>query len=323
MTYAKGSNVLASDFNVFAGVTGTAAASSAAAQNKAGYLFGVGYGDRGYGQASPTLTVKNAGDAIGQEWQTLRTIMSSLASWQATPTTLLPPSSSLTVSSTVIAHEQDAPSSNSYDFQNLLVALDTNRFNYQVGNMTLTNNVSATTRATTWGAGAGGITAEFSVAFSSEDAARYFFNTGGEIRMSLSHPSTLTSRDSSWNTVLNNLVVAFKANSSSRLTGSYGTAQSVGYYQLTTAYQTILNGLNSGIGAYTTNDFTVSAKAITINGTNGAKGSVVYFRVQLVDEQSNAFSDIVQSGTTASISHLRATSTYSIPTPTVTIATAF
>jgi len=323
MTYAKGSNIAATDYNAFAGVTGTAAASSVAAQNKAGYLYGIGFGDRGYGQSSPTLITKNVGDAVGQEWQDLRSVVASLASWTNTPITLLPPTTSLNNGVAVTAHEQDAPSSNAYDFQNLIASLDANRFNYQIGNMTLTNSAASTTRSTTWGGGTGGITAEFSVTFASEDAARYFFNTGGEIRLALAHPSTLTSRDTSWNTILSNLVLAFRANAASKITGAYGTAQAIGYYQLTTAYQTILNGTNSSIGAYTVNDFTISARAVSITGLNGAKGSVVYFRVQLVDEQTNAFSDIVQSGTIATLSHLRATSTYSLPSPTSSIVTSF
>lgn len=323
MTYAKNSNITAADYNNFAGLTGSAAASDAAALNKAGYLWGVGYGGRGYGQSTPALTSKSTSNAIGQEWQNLRTVISNLATWQNTSATLLPPSTSFNANTKVTAHENDAPSSNVYDIQGILALLDTNRFNYQIGNMTLTSSAAASTRGTTWGAAGGSITAEFTVTFASEDAARYFFNSGGEIRMALAHPSTLTPRDSSWNSVLSNLSVAFRANASARLTGTTGVAQTIGYYQLTTAYQTILDGTNSGSGVYTVNDYTVAAKASTITGANGAKGSVLNFRVILVDQQTNAFSDIVQSGTNATVSHLRATGSVSLASPTVSVLTAF
>lgn len=324
MTYVRGLVTQAADYNIFAGLTGTAAASAVAAQNRAGYLYGIGFGDRGYGQSTPVLSAVSAGGAIGQEWQALRTVLSNLATWQNSAVTLLPPSTSLNAGATIVAHERDAPSLNAYDLQDLLALLDTNRLNYQVGNMALTANAATSTRNTTWGAGTTGITAEFSVTFASEDAARYFFNTGGEVRLALAHPSTATSRDTSWNTVLNNLVVAFRANSSARLTGSFGTAQAVGYYGLTTTYQTILDGTNSGTGAYTVNDFLVQARALSITGANGARGSVIYFRVVLTDEQTNAFQDIVQSGTNAVVSHLRATTLFTnIASPTVAVVTAF
>jgi hypothetical protein len=322
MTYAKNSAITAADYNTFAGLTGTAAASAVAAQNKAGYLYGIGFGDRGYGLTTPALTAKSSGGAIGQEWQTLRTVMSNIATWQNTAVTLLPPSAGLNTGVASVAHERDAPSLNTYDFQDMVALLDTNRTNYQVGNMTAAAGVTST-RATTWGAGTTGITCEFSVTFADENAARYFFNTGGEVRLALSHPSTATARDTSWNTVLASLVAGFRANSTARLTGSFGTAQSIGYYQLTTAYQTILDGTNSGTGVYTVNDFVVQAKASTITGLNGAKGSVIMFQVILTDQQTNAFSDIVQSGTAVALSHLRATTTMSIAAPATAVTVAF
>lgn len=323
MTYAKSSTILASDLNTFAGLTGTAAASSAAAQNKAGCLWGIGFGDRGYGQSSPNLTTLSAGTAIGQEWQNLRTTIANLASWQNTATTLLPASSAFNAGASIVAHERDSPSLNAFDIQDELVLVDTNRLNYVAGNMTLTSNATSSTRGTTWGAGAGGITCTFQVVFASEDAARYFFNTGGDIRIALAHPSTATSRDSSWNTVLSNLSVAFRANETVRLTGTTGTAQAVGYYQLTTSFQTIHNGLNSGVSPYTINDYLVEARSTAITGLNGAKGTTLQFRVTLTDEQTNAWQDTVASGTNAILSHFRATTTISIAAPTCSVTTGF
>lgn len=323
MAYVKGSTILASDFNGLAGLTGAAAASAVVAQNKAGYLYGVGFGDRGYGQTTPALEAVTAGQTIGQEWQNLRTVIASMAAWQNTSTALLPPASSFNAGTGIVAHEADAPSSNAFDINGLIALLDTNRLNYQLANMTLVSNAVSSTRSTTWGAGNSGITCEFSVTFASEDAARYFFNTGGEIRIGASHPNTSTPRNQTWNTVLNGFSAAFRANSSARIGGSYGTAQAIGYYQLTTAYQTIIDGTNTGISPYTINDFYVDARATSITGLNGAKGAVLHFRVRLIDEQTNAFSDIVNSGTFAGLSHLRATTSYTQAAPATAVVTAF
>lgn len=322
MTYAKGSGIQAVDFNTFAGVTGSAAGSAAVAQNKAGYLYGIGFGDRGYGQDSPALTATASGNAVDGEWQNLRTILASMAGWQNTSTALLPPSSSFNVGTNIVAHESSAPSLNAYDIQDMVAALDTNRFNYQIGNMTL-STIQTSTRGSVWGSGGTGITTEFQVVFSDENHARYFFNTGGEFRITLAHPNVSNPRNQNWNTILNGFTLAFRANTSARTGGSFGAAQAVGYYQLTTAYQTICDGTNIGITPYTTNDFYVEARATSITGANGAKGSTLQFRVRLIDEQENGFDDLVAAGTVSNLQQLRATSAYVISAPTSSIITAF
>lgn len=313
MTYATGNSIQATDYNSFAGLTASGAGSAAAAASKAGYLYGVGFGDRGYGQTSPALSSVSVGQAVGQEWQNLRSVIVSMANWQNTSIASLPPSSSFNAGAAVTASSAIA---------SILSTLDTNRLNYQVANMTL-SGLTSTTRASTWGTGTSSITAEFQVTFSSEDHARYFFNTGGELRVLLNHPSTATARDSSWNTVLSGFNMAFRANSTARIGGSYGAAQGIGYYQLTTAYQTVIDGTNTGVTPYGVNDFVVQARAVTITGANGAKGSVIQFRVILTDEQSNAFQDVVQSGTVATLQQLRATGAYTIATPSASVITAF
>lgn len=325
MSYVKSNPISASDYNGFAGLTGAAAASAVAATRVAGYLWGIGYGDRGYGETTPNLTSMSAGGVLrGNEWTNIRTTLSSLATWQQTSTALLPPSSLMQQGATVEAHNSAAPTSDTYDIGSLLISLDNNRLNYNVANMTATASATNTTRGSTWGSGNSGITCEFTVTFADENAARYFFNTGGEIRISLSHPNTSSPRNTSWNNTLNGFVAAFRANSSARTGGSFGTAQAIGYYQLTTAYQVIVDGTNTGVSPYTVNDFYVEAKASTIVGLNGAKGSVLNFRVRLIDEQTNAFSDSVASGTVATVGHLRATSVITPKAaPTCTVLTAF
>lgn len=324
--YEKSKHVGVETINGFSGLTGTAAASALAATSIAGYLWGIGYGDRGYGETTPVLTAKTPGSIISNvEWGNLRTILSNMATWQVTSSSNLPTTAQIGVGRVVEAHNSSAPTLDAYSISSMLSSLDTNRLNINVANMTVTSSAATTTRATTWGSGNSGITCEFSVTFTDENAARYFFNTGGEIRIALSHPTTGTARNNSWNTVLNGLLVSFKANTSVRTSGSYGVAQAIGYYGLTTAYQTILDGTNTGVSPYTVNDFYVEAKANTITGLNGAKGSVLQFRVRLIDEQTNAFSDSVASGTVATLGHMRATGAplTAKAAPTCAVVTAF
>jgi hypothetical protein len=323
MTYAKNSVILAADYNAMAGLTATAAASSAVATNVAGYLWGVGYGDRGYGETSPNLTAVAAGNTItSTQWVNLRSTINNLAAQQGTATTLLPTATVLASGATITSHR--TADGNAYDLPAMLALVDANRLTAAVANMTVTSSAASSTRATTWGAGISSITCTFNVTFADENSARYFFNSGGGIRIALSHPDTTTPQNSSWNTILSNFNASFNANATTKLTGTYGNPQAIGYYQLTTAFQTIVDGTNApGTGAYSVNDFIIQARATVITGLNGAKGSVLEFKVTLTDEHQNAFSDLVAAGTVATLGHIRATNLPNRPAPTCSVTTAF
>lgn len=321
MSYAQGQNIAASDYN---GLTGgqaptVAFGSAAAATQKVSALLGVGFGDRGYGQTTPALTAIASGDAItAAKWVDLRTAIANMASHQGTDTTLLPPASEFVAGQAVKA---EASATSSYDFATMIANVDTNRFNTNSGaSMTLTSNALTITRAATWGGSSGGITAVATVSFASEDAARYFFNSGGEVRFAVSHPTGST-QDNNWNTALSSVgTIAFKAHSTTR-TGTGGTPASVGYYELTTTDQIILSGA-IGSGAYSTNSISVSARAASISGANGAKGSQLIFTITLTDSHTNTFSDICSSGTAVVFAHLKATAVLSgIASPTFATTT--
>lgn len=307
MSYAQGQNIAASDYN---GLTGgqaptVAFASSAAATQKVSALLGVGFGDRGYGQTTPALSALASGNAItAAKWADLRTAIANMASHQGTATTLLPPASEFVAGKAVKA---EVSATSSYDFATMIANIDSNRLNTNSGaSMTLTSNALTITRASNWGGGNNGITAVATVSFTSENAARYFFNSGGEIRFAISHPSGST-QDNNWNSSLASVgTVAFKAHSTTR-TGSAGSPSSgIGYYELTTTDQTILSG-NIGSGAYSTNSISVSARAASITGANGAKGSSIIFTITLSDSHSNVYSDICAAGTAVTFAHLKAT----------------
>ena len=328
MTYAKGSSILAVDYNNFTGGQEPTVAfgSGAAATNKASGLFGVGYGDRGYGQTGISLPALSAGNSIlASNWAALRSAISTSASHQGTAVTLLPPAAS--AGGSVVAHEQDAPSSNAYDYQNMLANIDTNRFNTNSGaSMTLTASAQSITRTLVWGSGAAiNIYAGCTYNFSSENAARYFFNSGGELRLVLSHPSSSGSQNTSWNTLLSGIgTIKFAANGTTR-TGTSGTpATTVGYYQMTTSPQGILDATNAGGGAYTANDCNVYAWAVAITGLNGAKGYQINFQVNLQDQHTGTSDTVAAATTNAQFGYLKATSPLSgIVSPTVTPYASF
>jgi hypothetical protein len=324
MTYAKGSNILATDLNGFVGDLGVtnAYASSVAATSKVAALYGVGFGDRGYGQTTPNLTPVTSGSAIqASKWVDLRTAISNMATYQGTAQTLLPPATEFVAGSSIIA---EASATTAYDFQTMINNIDANRLTASAGNLSLVTGSLTSTRASSWGTDATpSITAEFTMTFTSENETRYFFNSGGTLNLNLSHANTSSTQNSNWNTVLSSLgTVSMGARTTSR-SGSGGTPANLGYYNLTTSAQVIFSG-NIGTGAYTSNSVTVTAWVVSIGGVNGGNGNVIKMRVVLNDGHSNVFSDIVASGTVASMGYKRAASVLTgIAAPAFALTTGF
>lgn len=297
MSYAQGQNIAATDYNAFTGGQnlGVAFASAVDATQKASGLLGVGYGDRGYGQSTPSLPAKASGNTIdAADWANLRSAINTLSSHQGSGVTL--PANAVAGNS--VAYDANYAAD--------LATLDANRFNTNGGaSMTLTSNTLTISRVSAWGGGNAGISAISTVSFADENAARYFFNSGGELRFALSHP-TGTAQDNDWNAGLASIgTVAFKANATTR-SGAGATPAAVGYYQLTTTNQKILTG-NVSSGAYASNTVDIYARSAAITGLNGAKGYQVIFTFVLTDVHTNAFADSVSAGTAVVASHLRAT----------------
>lgn len=328
MSYSQSQTIQANDFNSLAGTTASniAYSSSALATQKVAALLGVGYGDRGYGLQSPkisyTISPKSTGDVISKtEWLNLRNSIETISLHQGTPTTLLPPTSRFAIGSTIYAESTPATP---YSFATMITNIDNNRFNTNGGaSMSISSSVGTFTRGTAWGSGNTGITCQVKAMFASEDEARYFFNTGGEIRFIVSHPIGSV-QDNNWNSVLANVgTIAFKAHSTTRSGTSATPNTSLGYYELTTSDQIILSGI-IGTGAYSSNSILVKVRADTITGANGAKGSQIIFTISLTDAHNTGFTDSCSSGTAVAFSLLKA-SVYipGITSPSISLYSAW
>jgi hypothetical protein len=309
MAYVKGDTISAADFNTFLST----------AQN----VYGVGSGDRGYGQTGVTQSSVTQGSTINSShWTNLRSIVAACAAHQGTSTTLLPLSTLLQTGNTVFAHEADAPTSNAYDLNSVVAAIDTNRLTTVAGDMTLASSAHTITRASSWSTS---ITATFTVTWASENAARYFFNTGGELRIRLSQP-TGTAQDNDWNTVLSTKVgtITFKATSASR-SGSGGTmTTATGFYGLAGTESTIFDGTNIGGTLYTANDVLLYATRTGFVGANGGNGTGIQFRVLLRDDHTNVNFDTVALGAACAVDVYRCTTNITgVTAPSFSTTVAF
>ncbi len=314
MTYQTGFSILASDYNNLAGETAynQAYGSSVLATNKTSAIYGVGYGDRGYGQNGINLPVKNANEKVqSTDWTLLLDTITACSLHSGADISMLPNASFFTSGQSIVP-----ANSGLTHLSNSIASINNSRLNTSIGSTTLFSNVLTMTRSTTW---SGDITGSINVTFSSDNAARFFFNSGGQIRFLLSHPNGSTPQNTSWLSTLSNIgIISFSAHNTARA-GTLGVPSAIGYYESLSSDLLILNGENLGNAGYTTNDTFVYVRN---NGTsvNGSKGFTLTFTFTLQDQHTNAWSDLVASGTNVTVSVLKAT-TYltSIETPTVSI----
>jgi len=335
MAYEVGNNILDNEYNDFIGVSGTSAFASQGAVDAAapcvGAIYGVGYGNRGYGQAGVTLTPVTTSTVISSaQWTDMSAALEVCSESQTGivgGSVLIPPSTETQVADTIVAHESSPPSSNAYDYNSVIASIDTNRFvlDSAKDGTAVTTGVSSSTRGSTWGGGVGSINCIFDFGFGTEDAARYFFNSGGQLRIDLSHPGG-SAQDNDWSaslgTRLGQVRMDYTATSS---TGTSALSSSIGFYDLTGSYQTIINGANIGTGVYTTNDVLIEAHRLTFAGVNGGNGVGVRVRITLTDSHVGGVApvDSVSAGTNASFAVLKATFLTGIVTPSGTVTNPF
>ena len=302
MTYAVSSTILASDLNSFL----TSMRS----------IYGVGTGNYGYGITTITQADVVAGTTVvsSSHFNNLIGMMATCNTHQGSGVTLVP-TNLLDVGDTVVAHESSSPSLNAYDIDSGITTLTNNRMTASATNMTLTSSAATVTRSSAW---SGTINSTVRIAFTNENAARHFFNTGGEIRLAYAHTNIANGNDTEWNTFLSSWgTIKVKGNSVIR-TGSASGSYIVGtgFYGMTSTYSNQINAVNWSGGAYTGDDFTVQGRVGGVIGSLGGNGTYVEILTSMFGGYTT------QSGTNLVVSIYRA-SGLGIASPTVSIIDGF
>jgi hypothetical protein len=274
MTYSFGSVILHDDYNIFA--TGNANGTANHGVANINTVWGVGTGNKGYGQTTlPILTAVNAGSDVvtATQWSTLLNRILSASNHQSTTIT---PITNPTAQQTISAYS--ALSTN-------VTSVFNNRLNCTSSGTDITSG-GAGTYASSWN---NTLTFTHTITFTSGDAARYFFNTGGRIALTYG----LSGGSSLYNGVISTLLsnagtIYVTADSSVTQTiaggsytgttksgGSGGSVTQVGYYQLTTSNQQIYSSSTTSYYGYETDAFTINIKSNGTQGSNSDKGSVI------------------------------------------------
>jgi hypothetical protein len=299
MAYSQGGKIEATDINGFVS-TGTPNFNN---------IWSVGSADSGYGQ--PALSTVAVGDKVAQDpWNSLVTNIAKAAAHQNT-----------TITTTTAPLTGDKIQWLSALSTNLGL-VNTNRLNAVAQSGTV-DNIS--TSSSTW---SNNLTVTFTVTFSSGNAARYFFNAGGQIGIQCSHPVGV---GSSINQLINDIcgdagtmwlssptlgtarIAGFDYNGVTKVGGNPGgetVSTNSGFHALsTTPTQLFKQYGNFVYDAYETGTF-VSVSASS-NGAGVITITVVY------DEVPNGA--LVSSGTVTTLtvrspSSAQITDTWGVPT---------
>ena len=254
MTYSSGGLIQATDYNGFADTT--------AGANVNG-IWATGATDKGWGETALS-TVSAAGVVTATNWASLVNTISSMGSQTGTSITAR--------SAPVTGNLIEILAALNTDLTNIT----TNRANaVAVGTQftayTGTNSKTAATSGATWS-----ITFVNTVTFASANAARFFFNGGGLIKIDVSKTATGALGDPEWNDLANTLcgdifisgiaaahTIAGVSRTGITKTGGTGTpttlATTLGFYNLTTSDQVIYKQF-ADTAPYTSNFIQHSAK---------------------------------------------------------------
>jgi hypothetical protein len=148
------------------------------------------------------------------------------------------------------------------DFEELMTDIETDKFVVHTSQANLLPAINSV-RTTNWN---GLIYHEVAVTFTSEDARRHFFNTGGQLRFTCQNTLAATPKGLDWAELCTEVGTVIFNYDSTTSTGD-GSGSSIGNYDLTGANQVIYQKVGSGTysGIYAGNLYTIKARTDGVN----------------------------------------------------------
>lgn len=273
MAYSTGSTIIALDYNTFA--QGGAAVNHNVANINT--IWGVGTGDKGYGQSTTLSTVSASTSTVtATQWSTLIARLNSILTHQSgSGSGISAPTAGATVT-----YLSTLSSSISTAFSNRLnVASNAADVTGTAPAATVWNTSTPTTqqiiRTATW---------------ANADQARYFFNAGGKLILTFSVTNTLgNSKGTDWASLLNTkLATIVVGGYTNGRTGTGGTATAtntaIGYWNAGTTNNSMITLTSaSGTADYGSNSVAIGIKTNGVQGSNGDVGTIMTFQIDLTD----------------------------------------
>jgi len=287
MTYAQGGVISATDYN---GLARTNTANVA-------WVWGTGFGANGYGQSTTGISTLSAGTTVtATQWTGLFNIINRCLGHQG-QTQLMGGGNLNAVAGSIITYFANVASS--------VTTINNNAAGFGSQGATTTGTNFLTWANAALGTSYGPIySLTRTVTFSSGDAARYFFNTGGQINFVI---SSVTAGDASARTSDTVTLIGTNMGGLSALrntqtggrTGSGGTLNTnnttQGYRNLSTAQITFVQVTSTGV-AYTSDVANLRIRTNGTQGTAGDTGSIIYFDLGLNLPEADSFNNTLSVG---------------------------
>lgn len=318
MAYSSGGLIQATDYNNLAwgGTQGTYTASP----NNIAYVMGVGQGAIGYGQSVSAInTVSTVNSVTAVQWSGLLTTLNSALAHQQGAAAVVTTTPTITAGNNITYFANIATQTANINTNAALYTAQgatTTGANFTVA---LTAAVSVALNSTT----------DRFVTWASPNAARYFFNAGGQLNFYCSATNdNALGRSGSVAAMATDMggVLAFRNTTNGGRIGTGGTLNTNN-----TAYgyrtPTIINTpvtivqVTDTTATYTTNTGIISSYTNDITNTNGSVGPSVFFRVQFNIAADDAFGGAVANTLTTRVDIVFPETTYltnSWGTPTIT-----
>lgn len=242
-----------------------------ALQNRISVIMGVGSGRSGYGQAMSS-NQKSVGSTINlTDIAALRLDMIKARQHQSgADESISFPSYTNADSITEVAFA---------NLETQMSLIENNKFSLGANQGTLGTAVTSQ-RTLPWNST---ISHTLSIDFGTANNARYFFNSGGEIRTYASISGFTGVIGNDWNIILTNMGTIKMGATSTTSTGT-GTGTNIGFYNLTNMDQLVFTKQGSGNYLYAVNDYSVFASCdVAFNPLGGAR--YVFLTIQFNDDK--------------------------------------
>ena len=284
-------------------------------QSRINVIMGTGSGNSGYGQALNSGQVAVGSNVDLVRVLNLRTDMIKARQHQTGNNEGPTPTGSGAFPLVTTADQiTDAFAAN---LESQMTTIESNKLLLGAGQLSDTTDANTSQRTASWN---GLLTHNVTVAFGSQNAARFYFNSGGDIRFRV----TLTGGTSDtgvnqiytdWSTMFTTMGTITMNHNSTTRSGTAGTTQAIGFFQLTGTNQEIFRRVGSG--NYASNTYIINARS---DGTGN-----VFFNIQFNDNKGGNpnFDEAVTGTLTSRIDIRRATGTnVAVAAPTITTTTA-
>ena len=300
MSYAQGQTIAAADFNTLVGTNPNIST------NTLNTVWSTGGTAAGYGQTA-IATVTAGNPVAATDWANLVNKTANSGSHQGTAIT----SVSAPVTNGVVTYLSAIPTN--------LTSIYTSRLNAATQGSSATANTA--TRGSSWSTQ---LLFTHTVTFANADATRYFFNSGGQLKITCSQPSG-TSIDNLWNLLAlavgtinisapssGTATIASTSYTGIQKTGGSGSASiplpNNGYYALTTSNANVFTQTAAtGPSGYLSSLINVNIKSNGTQGSNGDTGNIITIYT-LWDEVPDGYT--VTSGAATTVTAFAPETTY-------------